>query len=466
MDIRFYEVRAKSVLNRVPDTSAVPFRQTVNPYRGCTHACSFCQGRETPILMADGRTRRLEDLRVGDRVYGTETRGKYRPFVTTPVLDHWATIKPAWRVELADGTELIASGEHRLLAESRGWKYVADAPGSAQRPHLTTNDELLGTGAFAQAPWHGAEYQTGYLCGLLRGDATWGKYPNRLPDGSAGAVHQFRLALCDDEALDRAQRFLTRADVETRGFVFAEATATRRRARAIRTGRRAGVEAIEELVRWPLNPPDDWRKGFLAGIFDAEGSCSGSVLRIANTDTQILVWTQSCLRRFGFEFVVEDPYRENRLRTVRLRGGLKERLRFFHLTDPAITRKRSIEGMALKSDADLRVVSVEPLGRAMRLYDITTGTGDFIANGVVSHNLPGPRTPSSASTRGGTSSGRSSSRSTRPRCCGRSSPSRRGGGSTWRWGRTPIRTSGWRSATRSCPGYGTRYATATRRARC
>ena len=30
--------------------------------------------------------------------------------------------------------------------------------------------------------------------------------------------------------------------------------------------------------------------------------------------------------------------------------------------------------------------SVEPLGTMLRLYDITTGTGDFIANGVVSHN--------------------------------------------------------------------------------
>jgi DNA repair photolyase len=34
----------------------------------------------------------------------------------------------------------------------------------------------------------------------------------------------------------------------------------------------------------------------------------------------------------------------------------------------------------------LRVVSIEPLGKAMRLYDITTGTGDYISNGVVSHN--------------------------------------------------------------------------------
>ena len=61
-------------------------------------------------------------------------------------------------------------------------------------------------------------------------------------------------------------------------------------------------------------------------------------------------------------------------------------LRFFLATDPAITRKRSIEGTALKSTAKLRVTSIEPLGLDLPMYDITTGTGDFIANGVVSHN--------------------------------------------------------------------------------
>ncbi len=47
MDIRFYEVQAKSVLNRVPKQSQVPFRWTINPYRGCTHACAFCFARPT-----------------------------------------------------------------------------------------------------------------------------------------------------------------------------------------------------------------------------------------------------------------------------------------------------------------------------------------------------------------------------------------------------------------------------------
>jgi DNA repair photolyase len=47
LDVRFYEVRARSVLNRVPERSRMPFRWTINPYRGCTHACVYCFARPT-----------------------------------------------------------------------------------------------------------------------------------------------------------------------------------------------------------------------------------------------------------------------------------------------------------------------------------------------------------------------------------------------------------------------------------
>ena len=47
LDTRFYEVRAKSALNRVPEQSRMPFRWTVNPYRGCSHACVYCFARPT-----------------------------------------------------------------------------------------------------------------------------------------------------------------------------------------------------------------------------------------------------------------------------------------------------------------------------------------------------------------------------------------------------------------------------------
>ena len=52
--------------------------------------------------------------------------GKYRRLVSTEVTEHWSTVKPAYRVTLADGTELIASGDHRFLTD-RGWKHVTGA---------------------------------------------------------------------------------------------------------------------------------------------------------------------------------------------------------------------------------------------------------------------------------------------------------------------------------------------------
>src|SRR3954451_22590950 len=44
---RFYEVRARSAINGVPKKSRMPFRWTINPYRGCTHACRWCFARPT-----------------------------------------------------------------------------------------------------------------------------------------------------------------------------------------------------------------------------------------------------------------------------------------------------------------------------------------------------------------------------------------------------------------------------------
>jgi DNA repair photolyase len=386
LDTRFYEVRAKSALNRVPGAGRLPFGWTVNPYRGCSHACKFCAWGGTPILMGDGTTRPLSDLQVGDEIYGTVLEGRYRRYVKTQVLDHWSSIKPAYRVTLEDGTELVTSGDHRFLT-TRGWKHVTGAmAGRDQRPYLTLNSHLLGTGGYVAGPARTADYRRGYLCGLIRGDGSLASQPYLRKNGRSAVQHFSGLALADQQALDRAADYLRQIDVETTQLVFHAGTANHRQVDAIRHQTRSGVEAIGDHIRWPVAPSEDWRKGFLAGIFDAEGSCGNvGALRIGTTDEAIVRWTEACLSHFGFDVVVEPP-RQNGLKCVRLRGGLRERLRFFHLTDPAITRKRDMEGLAVKSDANLQVASIEPLGMVMRLFDITTGTGDFIANGVVSHN--------------------------------------------------------------------------------
>ncbi|HKD53636.1 MAG TPA: PA0069 family radical SAM protein [Steroidobacteraceae bacterium] len=377
--------RARAVIT-TNDSPDIHFEQSINPYRGCSHACIYCSGPTTPILMSDGRARSISQLEVGDEIYGTRRVGRYRRYVRSRVLAHWSVIKPAFRTTLEDGTILVTSGDHRFLT-NRGWKFVTNTVSGPDRAHLTTANKLIGTGAFAQAVEQNEDYRRGYLCGMIRGDGHLAQYVYSRPGRSHGNQHQFRLALCDHEALVRARNYLLDFDVSTCGFVFKVAGNSSRAMQAIRTHSHANFRSIRVLVDWPSYPTTTWSAGFLAGIFDAEGSFSQTVLRISNTDASIIAWICRCLQRLHFTFVVEHTPRGDRkpMDVVRLTGGLKEHLRFFHTVTPAITRKLNIEGQAVKSDARLKVVSIEPL-ETMRLYDITTETGDFIANGVISHN--------------------------------------------------------------------------------
>jgi DNA repair photolyase len=47
LGIRFHEIEARSGINEVPKRSRMPFRWTINPFRGCTHACTYCFARPT-----------------------------------------------------------------------------------------------------------------------------------------------------------------------------------------------------------------------------------------------------------------------------------------------------------------------------------------------------------------------------------------------------------------------------------
>jgi len=374
LDTRFYEVQAKSALNRVPAASRMPFRWTINPYRGCSHACVYCLAGDTPILMADRSHKPLAELDVGDEIYGTERQGKHRRYVRTRVLEHWSTVKPAYRVVLEDGTEVVASGDHRFLTAG-GWKHVSDAERGQRRPHLTTAHSLLGTGWFAPGPAHCDDYERGYLCGMVRSNDDLG------PDVD---VPPFRLAFADAEAIERARRYVLARGVNTTQLTIDRGVRGGMQVHVIDARGRSQRERLEALVRAPVTPSHEWRKGFLAGIFDADGT-GGRVIRIRNADESTVGWIEACMSSFGLRTMLEGPGADD-VRVVRLRGGLREYLRFFHLVDPASRRKLVIDDMAVKSHPRLTVASVEPLGTTLRLFDITTGTGDFIANGVVSHN--------------------------------------------------------------------------------
>ncbi|WP_426592070.1 intein-containing Rv2578c family radical SAM protein [Cellulomonas sp. McL0617] len=388
--VTFHEVTCKSALNKVPAASAMPFRWTVNPTRGCLHACSYCLDPTTRILMADGRERALGDIAIGDEIMGTRLIGRYRRYDRTVVSDVWHTRKRTFRVTLEDGTVLVASGDHRFLT-TRGWKHVTGATSGREcRPHLTTNDKLLGFGvglvpAADDVTMRSTDFRRGYLAGMIRGDGTMLQRTYTRQSGRPDDVSRFRLALADSEALDRSQQYLSDEGVATYRRLFGRPQMNRRPMSGIFTSRTAHHDDITGLIAWPPEPSVAWRQGYLSGLVDAEGSCSRGVLRISNSDPAILAQARQALSSLGIPHV-QEPARQNGVANIRVTGGLAERRRFFAQTSPAITRKLDFVGMEVTSTARLRVVSIEDLEVVSDLIDITTATGDFIANGVISHN--------------------------------------------------------------------------------
>ncbi|HWH32389.1 MAG TPA: hypothetical protein VNU01_06920, partial [Egibacteraceae bacterium] len=279
----FLEVEAKSALNRV---QGMPFKWSINPYRGCSHACAYCVGGDTPILMADGRLKPIAEVRSGDRVYGTERRGAYRRYVVTEVRDQWSTMKEAYRIRLEDGTTLVASADHRFLTE-RGWKHVAGAGrGPDCRPHLTTNNSLRGFGGFAAPPKQDEDYRRGYVHGLI----------SVVGSGTVDAPAGRRFV----EILER--------DVKP-----------------------VPGRELAHLMGWPDEASDEWRKGLLAALFDVAGSHDGKSLRLRANKSRVLLEAQKCLWALGFRYEAEAGASPS---WVRVAGGPREHLRFFHTVEP------------------------------------------------------------------------------------------------------------------------------------
>jgi DNA repair photolyase len=345
----FYEIRAKSLINRVPGKSRVPFQWTINPYRGCSHACAYCLAGDTPILMADGSTRPLADLRPGDAIMGTMNAGACRRYVPTTVLDHWSTSKRAFRVTLADGTRLVSSGDHRFLSD-RGWRYVS--PAESHQPALAIGDRMVGVGRFAEPPKESHDYQAGFLCGLIRGDAALGDSGSTGP--VSGSPAPGSPAPGGSAAWARANRYLD--DVP-----------------------------LHEALRWPDAPDAGWLRGFLAGAFGATGRSDRLSITFTSGDQRFLTRVVDALAQLGLPCRTPVRSRRGISGVVEIDRDLGAALRFRHLTG-VTDAPLDASGVGVRGSRQLAVVDIEDLGLTLPLFDISTGTGDFVADGVVSHN--------------------------------------------------------------------------------
>lgn len=369
----FYRDATKDVIS-TNDSPDVGFDVGINAYRGCEHGCVYCLAPGTPVLHSDLAWRPIGDIHEGDELVGFDefpAPGRTRKLRKSRVEAVWWSRKPTYRV-VSERTEVITTADHRWL-QVRNFRWSRTdqlAPGRALR-HLAVD---------APEPVD-EDYRVGYLAGLSLGDGTFRLEPGWRSAREGFPTAYWRVALKDGEPLRRAKRFLASAGVEVERRPFDGGPSCTSSMEKVETRSRGKLERLHPLLTVERSTRS-YRRGFLAGFFDAEGH-NGTSLRISQVDLRVLERVRAYARTLGFEMRLE--VREDHASNLRLVGSVADRLRFLSIVQPAIRRKVDALFGRMPPTTPDPIVAIEP-GPVMDVVDIQTSTGTFYAAGLATHN--------------------------------------------------------------------------------
>jgi DNA repair photolyase len=357
------------------DSPDLGFSASVNPYRGCQHACSYCLAPETLVQRADMTWCAIGELRLGDEIVGFDeypTTGKYTRKLRKSVVERvWWSRKPVTRV-VTDRAEVVTTAEHRWLQwQMFRWSRTDQLRVGRRLRHCLTpvRVEL------------DADYRIGYVAGLSLGDGTFRWEPGWRSDKLGFPAAYWRIAMIDRAPLERCIEFMRPLGVDLQLRPFDGGSVARQPLYKVETSSLSGLEIVSKVIRAELES-ESFRRGWLAGFFDAEGH-NGNTLRVSQVDVRLLERVIRYAASLGFAFRLEPQSRH--ASTARIVGTVGERMRFFAAVRPAIQRKLDA---CFGFDPVTRPALIEALepGPVRDVVDIQTSTRTFYANGLATHN--------------------------------------------------------------------------------
>ena len=345
----------------------------------CNLRCDYCVPAGTNVVDSKFRNVKIEDISEGDIVLGFDEhtqRYKHRRIAPAVVTKTFKRKSKVIEILLKDGNSLKITENHPILGYrvgNKGWKdsgkfkegqqiYVFNLP---EAPEMHEYDE---------------DYKIGYSIGVMLGDGSIKKYV----DKNGYDMYKIRLAVKDDEIIDRSQKFLGELGIDLYRKPFLISKKHNMYKNALFGNKREIYKSLKDLISINMgtNESDSYYKGFLAGIYDAEGSIDrrSRVIRIFNFDKKILEEVSRSLEYLGFTYTTE-------WNGIRIKSSVKgESLRFVKTVEPACKRKsyEAFWGMSLLTRS--KVVEIKDIDEEIDVYNIETTSSTYIANGFAVHN--------------------------------------------------------------------------------
>jgi DNA repair photolyase len=357
------------------DSPDLGFRASVNPYRGCQHACSYCLEPATPVLRADLSWSAIGDLKQGDAIVGFDEspqRGSHTRKLRRSVVERvWWSRKESVRL-ITDRADVTTTADHRWLQwGSFRWSKTEQLRVGRRLRFLFEPSRVATDG----------DYRIGYVAGLSLGDGTFRWLPGWRSDKLGFPAAYWRIAMIDREPLERCIEFMRPLGVELALRPFDGGRLARQPLLKIETRSLSKLALVAKVIHAELET-ESYRRGFLAGFFDAEGH-HGGTLRVSQVDKAVLERVIRYGASLGFAFKLEP--REGHASRARLVGSVSERMRFLAAVRPAIQRKLDASfGLdPVTSPATIEAMEGGPI---RDVVDIQTSTRTFYAAGLAAHN--------------------------------------------------------------------------------
>jgi len=336
----------------------------------CPLRCTYCNPAGTPILMADMSYKPIEEVSAGDKIIGWNFvvgSGKHTKFTVGEVVSVASRRSPLVDV-VTDKGRFTCTPDHRWYHRKR-----------YQRLAVGRKIGYVGGDREFRSPTE--DYKRGYLTGVFAGDGCLyeGQHLYKV-DGKLRVVVHCRLLMQDREAVDRAYEYSQDLGLEMHRY---EGKNCFLGYHGLRSGRK---DVCSYLSSMPSNPSAEFKRGWLAGLWDAEGASFKHTrcVRIYQNPGPVLDTAVSFLNDSGFVSRVVDTSGKA-TKEIRVSTTISESLRFISWCQPAISRKYQpvLVGKSVYENATIE--SIEPAGEA-EVYSLQTTTGNYVAHGMMSKN--------------------------------------------------------------------------------
>ncbi len=322
----------------------------------------WCFSKEANVLMANLSYKPISQIKEGEMVIGKDKKGN---LVFTKVKKTFKR-KTEKLIKLkTEKFDLICTPEHKFYYHP-------------SHSHWTKAKNLKNK----KLPWFGYgfeknnEFKKGWLAGIADGDGCFYKQKN---------TYYFRLKVKDKEIITNFVKFSNEL-----GFNIREVDYDRKRGyfTSILTNTRETIRFKKFLIK---SKNSDFYRGYLSGIYDAEGSGPFKVKQavIYNSNKKIINFIAKIMKKLDINFKIYSDKRRDKLH---LQDNYHIKINnvpeFFIKCPPILERKRkNLLKMTIKSvKSRLEISEIKPINKLTEVYNLETEVNNYIVNGLLAHN--------------------------------------------------------------------------------